>query len=407
MRIFVIFLSIFLDLIANVDVTSKIEILGNPYSKLYKSGEYIYARNIWDMQVFNGKLYIGAGNSNNVGPAPNAGRVPVFSFDPKLNKFVNEYVVAEEQIDRFRVIGDKLYIPGHDATQKWDFGNFYTRIRLGEWKKYRTIPKALHVYDIALHHNTLFTALGLYNISGVGISDSNGRSWNIQNIGISFGRIYSFLKVSDTLYACKSFTPKWHRDKYWSKNKKKNYYSIGQYDGIFFKARYDLDSNRVFPYTYMDFKKTKKIIRSVSFDNKAIYLGAYIHNNSHQSIPFGAYIVTSLEKNKVDIQRIDLPKDYKPWDIIVRDKDVYILCYSLTNFRVSVMHAQNDTLDEWKELLYFKSISFARSFELLDGDFYFGIGTEVDNYKNWKQDELAPDTGNILRVKKENFQGKK
>ena len=405
MRIFVIILSFSLSLIANIDVTSKIEILGSPYSKLYKEGGKIYARNIWDMQIFDEKLYIGAGNSNNIGPAPNAGRVPVFSFDSKTNIFVNEYTVAEEQIDCFRVIDKKLYIPGHDATQKWDFGNFYTRTKTGEWRKYRTIPDALHVYDIALYHKTLFVALGLNNISGVGMSDNNGKSWNIQNIGISFGRIYSFLKVSDMLYACKSFTPKWHRDKYWSKNRKKNYYSIGQYDGVFFKERHDLDSSRMFPDTYMDYKKTKKIIRSESLSNKAIYIGAYIHNSSHQSIPFGVYVATSLEKNKVKIQRINLPKYYRPWDIIVRNTDVYILCYSLLKSRVSVMHAKTNTLEEWRELLYFKSKSFARSFELLDGDFYFGIGSEVDSYKNWMQDELSPDTGNILRVKKKSFQG--
>ena len=133
---------------AKTDVSNKVEIVGNPYSKLYRSGEFIYARNIWDMQVFNGKVFFGGGNSNNFKPAPNAGRVPVFSFNPKTNKFTNEYTVAEEQIDRFRVIEDKLYIPGHDATQKWDFGNFYTRTKSGKWKKYRTIPNTLHVYDI-------------------------------------------------------------------------------------------------------------------------------------------------------------------------------------------------------------------------------------------------------------------
>ncbi len=400
MRVLVLFLSFSLSLIAGVDVTNKVEILGNPYSRLYKSGGKIYARNIWDMQVFGGKIFIGAGNSNNIGPAPNAGRVPVFSFDPKTNAFTHEYTVAEEQIDRFRVIGDTLYIPGHDATQKWDFGNFYTRTKAGEWTKYRTIPNALHVYDIALHHHTLFAALGLYNISGVGISTSEGELMSVQNLGLSPSRVYSFLKVADVLYACKSFTPKWHRDKYWSQKKKNNYYSIGQYDGLFFEPRYDLDSIRMFPDTYMDYEKSKKIIRSESLNDHAIYLGAYIHDSSHQSIPFGAYIATSLAKNNVNIQRINLPEDYQPWDILVRDKDAYILCYSPINLRVSVLHAKTDALKQWKELFYFKSMSFARSFELLDGDFYFGIGTEVNNYQHWKQSELSPDTGNILRVRR-------
>ncbi|HHC11554.1 MAG TPA: hypothetical protein ENK79_02835 [Campylobacterales bacterium] len=403
MRIFLLGIFIVSFLFSRNDVTEKVEILGNPYSIIYKSGEFIYARNIWDMQVFNGKLYIGSGNSNNFGPAPNAGRVPIISYNPISDKFTTEYTVAEEQVDCFRILDDKLYIPGHDATQKWDFGNFYTRTKEGKWNKYRTIPNALHVYDITKYNNKLFVALGLNTVSAVGLSGDNGHNWNIQQMGLSYSRVYSFLKVSNNLYACKSFSPKWHRNKYWSKKRKKNYYSVGEYDGIFFKERYDLDSNRLFPNTYLDFKKTKKIIRSESLKNKAIYLGAYIHNNSHQGIPFGAYIATSLEKNKVNIQKVNLPKGYKPWDIIVRYKDVYILCYSLISFRISVMHAHIDNLIDWNELFYFKSISFARSFELLDGDFYFGIGSEIDNYKNWKQDELAPDTGNILRVKKESY----
>lgn len=63
--------------------------------------------------------------------------------------------------------------------------------------------------------------------------------------------------------------------------------------------------------------------------------------------------------------------------------------------RINVMHANINDLTVWDELFYFKSISFARSFELLNGDFYFGIGCEIDDPKNWHQNELAPNTGNI------------
>ena len=48
-------------LYARENVTEKIEHLGNPYIDKYRSGEFIYARNIWDMQVFDGDFYFGLG----------------------------------------------------------------------------------------------------------------------------------------------------------------------------------------------------------------------------------------------------------------------------------------------------------------------------------------------------------
>lgn len=36
-------------------------LIGNPYKADYPEGEQIYARNIWDMQLYKGKIYLGAG----------------------------------------------------------------------------------------------------------------------------------------------------------------------------------------------------------------------------------------------------------------------------------------------------------------------------------------------------------
>ena len=72
--------------------------LSNPYSKRY-SKKMLYAKNIWDMQLYNNKIYLGAGNSSNFGAAKNAGRVPVICYDLKMGNFYQDYTVAEEQID--------------------------------------------------------------------------------------------------------------------------------------------------------------------------------------------------------------------------------------------------------------------------------------------------------------------
>ncbi len=59
---------------ASIDVTSQVILLGNPFTKA------IFARNVWDMQVFNDRIYLAHGDFNS-----NAGPIPVIYFDPDMN----------------------------------------------------------------------------------------------------------------------------------------------------------------------------------------------------------------------------------------------------------------------------------------------------------------------------------
>lgn len=196
-------LFLFFILIFFVNLNAKeILFLGNPYSKYYKDNENIYARNIWDMQLFEGKIYLGAGNSSNIGPAQNAGKVTIISFNPKTEKFEYEYEVAEEQIDIFKVYNNRLYVPGHDATQKWTYGNIYKKEK-DKWEKYRTLPNALHVYDLVEKDEQLFTSIGLLGNSAVLISDLTASKW--KEILHGRGRVYSFMLLDDKLFAIKTF----------------------------------------------------------------------------------------------------------------------------------------------------------------------------------------------------------
>ena len=70
--------------VAAPDVTSQLEFLGNPGASYYPADvRWRYARNPWDLQVFDGKVYIGSVNSSNVGPAANAGSAvgPIPNYD--------------------------------------------------------------------------------------------------------------------------------------------------------------------------------------------------------------------------------------------------------------------------------------------------------------------------------------
>ena len=66
---------------------------------------------------------------------------------------------------------------------------------------------------------------------------------------------------------------------------------------------------------------------------------------------------------------------------------------------VKVIRSPVDKLTDWREVLQFSAPTFARSFEILNDDFYFGLGSEVGNPEQWRQEELNPETGQIIRIR--------
>jgi len=359
---------------------SNVEKLGNPYQSKYKKGEMIYARNIWDMQLFQNRIYLGAGNSSNRGPAQNAGRVPLYYLDIPSNKFVKEYKVAEEQIDLFKIYDKALYIPGHDATQKWTYGNIYKK-NSGKWKKYRTLPKALHVYDLVIYKDKIFTAIGLKGKAAVFVSDDNAKTWKEYFLGK--GRVYSFFQIGNTLFATKTFNKK-------QDNKK----SVFQWvEGKGFIEGADLSLKKIFPDTKLK-KCSIKLIKSLSVENIVYYLGSYKHND-HQSKPFGVY-QASIENRKFTAKKIILPVNFLPRDIIQYKNKVYILANKLYKdwYTIKVFSVEK-TLP--LEVLSYHYPTLARSFEKYNNCFYFGMGSDLTSLKNWKQKELKKETGDIIK----------
>ncbi|MFD1952874.1 hypothetical protein ACFSL6_01455 [Paenibacillus thailandensis] len=197
------------------DVTAKVEYVGNPFSD-----KPAYARNVWDMQLFDNKIYIGHGNSSNSEPAPNAGPIPIVYYDLDTRKFVKPKVTTynnakqskkimkqaadEEQIDLYKVLNGSIYIPGHDASgENWDFGNFY-KLEKDGWKKYRNIPNAIHVYDMAYYQGKLFAAI---SSDGAEVlrSDDGGKSWKSIGYTSEGARAYTFFTLQNKLYAAGMF----------------------------------------------------------------------------------------------------------------------------------------------------------------------------------------------------------
>ena len=124
--------------------TSKIENalvnLGNP---LKTSGITGHSLNVWDLQVFDGKIYLGGGST-----IDNTGPIDVLAYDPSQQKFKKEYTVPEEAIEHFRVFDNQLYIPASDP-KVGDSNKFYRRDISGAWQLYQSKAIALaHVRDL-------------------------------------------------------------------------------------------------------------------------------------------------------------------------------------------------------------------------------------------------------------------
>ncbi len=359
-------------------------LLGNPYAAVYQSGDSIYARNIWDMQLYDGKIYLGAGNSSNVGPVPNAGRVPLYFLDPKKETFTNEYKVAEEQVDRFKVFNKKIYIPGHDATQVWDFGNFY-RYKSNKWHKIRTIPVALHVYDLLIYNKKIVAGGSIKTFGSVFISDDDGQTWTTHTL--DRGRVYTVFSLGDNLFSMMKYNlkrPNWGGLFKWSE------------ENAGFEKLHKYAADDIFPETELKAEDIK-IVKQLVVGKSLFYLGAYSHND-HQGIPFGLYKM-DLVSGELVVYKIRLSEEYTPRDLISRKHGVYLLSSKkVENSFISTVHKIDPLKEEQTEIIgSFSYPTFARSFEKYKDNFYFGMGCEIKDPKNWDLSELNNHTGDIVK----------
>lgn len=179
-----------------------------------------------------------------------------------------------------------------------------------------------------------------------------------------------------------------------SAKRKKDFFSVAEYKKNSFEPRYDLGFKDFFPETKNIDNASKKIIRAIKIEKKSIYIGAFSHND-HQSIPFGVYIAQSAGDELIS-KRVALPEGEAVWDTLYKDNKVYLLSYNKIKKRITIFRATDNNPDAFKEYISFHSNSFARSFEYINGIFYFSVGSEIKDPKNFTYDEIDKDTGKIL-----------
>ncbi len=170
--------------------------VADPHRARFPDDDYLqcFARSIWDMHTFEGRIYLGGGDL-----ARNTGPTEVWSLSETgvVTDLQLETVVQDEMVVQFRDCDGTLFIPGSDATESWRFGNFYLKHE-GHWQKRRTIPGALHVFDIASLEGTLYAAAMTLSGESLFSSSDNGLSWTALE---SSPQVTGLVAAGDSLFA--------------------------------------------------------------------------------------------------------------------------------------------------------------------------------------------------------------
>ena len=328
--------------------TAQLESLGNPFLE-----KPVFARNVWDMQVFNGQLYFGHGDA-----VENSGPIKVFVYDPGSSQFTSDFTVDDEAINSFNIIDNQLLIPGYDPRESWDLGNFY-RLENKVWHKYRTIPWGVHAYQLLEFAGKLFITIGTDDVHpGLLSSSDQGLTW-VDMSGNQFNdrRFNKLIVLNSQLYATGLLET-----------------GTVKLEGNLFKDA-SIPVANIAPGVATD---TPVVIQKLEYFNNGIVYTVgkrqmYTTDPAEERFETkakAAFFTTNFQ----DTVKIRLPENSVPTDILLRDGKVLILTHHKLEAGFENIVIESADALNWKETLRFSSLSFARSFEFLEGKFYFGLG---------------------------------
>jgi hypothetical protein len=330
------------------DTTNQLEHLGNPFLE-----KPLMARNVWDMKVFDGQLYFGHGDA-----VANSGPIKLFRFETSSKNFISDFPVDDESINSFDVVGNQLLVAGFDPREAWELGNFY-RLEQGVWQKHRTIPWGVHAYQLTEFEGKLFIGISTDHLHPSLLSSSDqGATW-LDATGKQFlDRPFNKLIVlNNQLYATgllKTGTVKLE-------------------NGMFVDAKIPVEqiAPGLTPDAPMIVSKLEYFKSGVVYTvGKRQMYTADPTEERYETKAKAAFFSSNFQ----DTVPIPLPENSVPTDILLKDKLVLILTHRKLEVGFENIVIQSSDARSWTETLRFSSQGFARSFEFLNSQFYFGLG---------------------------------
>jgi hypothetical protein len=365
-----------------------------------------YGRNPWYLVAFDDRVHIGLGNGSSRGPAGatnnNGNKVALIAYDPAVPGFVDEStgvltngVIASRQTGHHAPIitftagrGPELVVFALDPDP--DDVVIYHRTVGGTWAaKSSGDGSTNHIYTLVHHSNTLVAGAQPVSTRVVTIVTSGGGAWphsltwttgsgGSQALAapssfVAFGKAYVTLVVGTGAISG---------------------VSILEWDGsgtTTFTQPSNVKFAQWFPSTTADTSASARVYRpTVATLNgtEAVYYVAAKNVEDHQFLPYGngLYRCTaisvsgagSLTTSRIDLDTLLSATGVRVWDLLVDGTTLYALVEYTTGggaHRAAVCSTTNGTT--WAEGFYWTlphADVFARSFALLDGVWYFGIG---------------------------------
>jgi hypothetical protein len=372
------------------DVTSKVKYLGNPMSQDGQKGR---ALNVWDLQVFDGKVYVAGGSS-----ITNSGPINVWAYNPKTEAFEQEYTVDEEVIEHFRVIEHELYLPAGDPRNN-DANKYYRKGVNSQWRKYSSSSvKLAHVRDLLKTSNGDILLVGNnrqfgdFSKPAIAITSDDGISFSgvdVENIPpmkdvilVDYNWFFSIFSYQNKIYATtallrKDFQQPGSIAVYDSPNKR--FFLDAQ-----LKSSDLIPSQRIKnPFGSLQDSAIYRIWNPVEYQGSLVYPArsySISQNNARQAYmnSLGLFIKLTPESNPFAVKfprRKALGED-----VIVINNELYALANlekERGKFIVYVYKTTNPIKRKnWAEVLHFSSSNKARSFEYFNQTFYFGLGQD-------------------------------
>ncbi|HEX8695271.1 MAG TPA: hypothetical protein VF746_22860 [Longimicrobium sp.] len=300
----------------------------------------------------------------------------LWSIDPATGRVAPGYRTDEEQVDAFRVLNGELYVPGTDPRGGWSLGNFY-RLERGAWVKHRTLPHALHTFDLAWHRGRLFAAVGGGGRPGQATllaSADRGRTWSAATGEVR--RMLVLFEHGGELYAA----PRLRTDPHPAAGE------LLRFDGARFVGT-GIGGALLLPGLP---DTAGRILRPVAFRGALVYVVAA---GAIDWKPAALAATRTLR----DARSVALPDpEAVPYDLLVRGPLLYVLAAAPAAAGGYTVHVYaTGDLRRWRELFRFSAPTFARSFEESGGDFFFGLGS---TYR-----APSPAAGAILRVRRASY----
>lgn len=337
--------------------------IGNPGLEQFPKNDTgdCFARTIWDMHYYNGSIYVGMGDYwHSVGPIG----VWAFDADDSLRK---DYTIDEQQVWGFREYDGKLFIPGIDSTEPWDYGNIY--INDGHtWQKLRTIPDGVHVIDAAVSEGKIYVIRTSAEDTAVLESYDMGQSWQLlMTAGELFSHFKQMVALDDSLIIMGNTT-----------------------DDNTCIYRYRNNNLETLVFSLFPGTSYRAPVRSVRFRDGILYTGRYTVHPVGSLLFISPLFFLSPSSETVTTKGV-WEKSIR--DIIVRDDICYVLTASEMDDAFQGTIHSSSNLDNWTEIVTFTVTALPYSFELLDGVFYVGLG-----FSKPRDGQAVAESGSIYRI---------